>query len=104
MSLGTGHDDVQRTCTRLVGYEADSSERLCGIPAIVHVDWGPESGFVCELHAEDALERGWQAADAHVLGPCCGMPGARWFPNYGESFCAYADGLPVAQTEERVAA
>ena len=98
--LGDYYIDPDRTCMRLVGFDADGRERLCGKPSVLHVDWGDACGFVCEEHRGD-LER-WSYRAAHDLGGNCGMPGAAWYDAAWEgepkSWCAVpGDGPPVVE-------
>ena len=97
--LGDEHQPKRR-CTRLVGYNADGSERLCDAPATVHIDWGEALGFACPQHDEESRNRGWHRLMEHALGPYCGMPGATWYSTPdGGSFCAYESDLPVVSHE-----
>lgn len=105
--LGDYYLDPDRTCVRLLGFDADGKERLCGQPAVIHVDWGDACGFICQDHRDD-LER-WSCRAFHDLGGNCGMPNAVWFDAIWEdkpaSWCAIpGDGSDVAEPLRAAAA
>lgn len=77
----------QRLCTRWLG------DRNCGVLPVMHVLWDAESmenGMVCEEHVKELGSR-WAFAQAHELGPDCGMPNSLWF--FDENVCRCEDGF-----------
>jgi hypothetical protein len=81
-----------RVCGRLVG---DGS---CDEPAITHyfLNEDAENIYACGRHARE-IEIVWSYYQRHQITPCCGMPGALWFPD--ENTCRYEDGLPTAEKQ-----
>jgi hypothetical protein len=54
----------------------------CAKPPFLHLCWTVEPemecGFVCEGHARELTQKGWNAIQSHEVGPDCGMPGSLW--------------------------
>jgi hypothetical protein len=89
---------LERTCGRwTAGTFGGEDEEHCGKPARFHVIWSAETmenSYTCLNHAREATER-WRSDFYHEVGPCCGMPGARFFLD--ENVCRYEDGLPIIE-------
>lgn len=98
-------DVVERECGRWLGLNPDGSHKTCKKPAVIHIAWEwvgereVDNGYACEEHRHEAITR-WSPAQHHALGACCGMPGARWYPQ--ENICRYEEeGLPLVVTERK---
>ena len=94
-----------RVCHLGILYRGGGSKTLCGRPAVAHIVWEMDSagGFrascVCADHRDEVLNA-FHWLQWHKMGPCCGMPGAMFFPE--ENVCKYKDDeLPVAERRER---
>lgn len=100
--LGGYEIPALRTCTRLVGWDEDR-EIVCGLPGVLHIDWGEAAGFVCADHEQEARDRwSWQAA--HPLTDVCGLPGTLWVDGTPHGFCVFPEGgLPTAEPVRAVA-
>lgn len=97
-----GNGSVGRICNLWVGGDlGTSNERQCTKQAVVHIFWtdedAPENSYACATHKGYAL-RTYGPWRVHDLQPCCGMPGALFFPE--ENVCRYeGDELPVVEVE-----
>lgn len=95
-----GKEGGARSCQQIVSGELGTeTEERCGRPANRHVFWDKEgtNSFLCQYHYTKAVSNGYRPRTRHIVGPCCGMPNAYYFPL--SNTCGYdkSEGLPTAE-------